>query len=346
MSPHLNDTRDQDKHYKAKYTFKKVLERIRGSDIEGGTSSSLKYWRRLPKAMAALENGDVSYLWSRSEDGGETCPFLEPGTKAILSHEAVVDELESFCQRWASGKIYRGNGLGFARLNNEMWCEMDPAHMSMNMTVEQHALVRPLLEQVLKPPHGNWDEAKILEHASEFIGRFEERNLPLKVMDDCGVWVCIYLHKVLLGMDLEYAQGLRYYQMQKEILLLSAMPGTVLELLPWMGNRLKEAQDFRREMLELFKPFILSQFPLLGGSEEDLHLVSSSWMDAMLFNIRGPTRVIARAFGSMKDNDNVSEENLLPLVWEVIRYYNPVPGVPYSSGTVVELIKVLNHFVA
>ena len=118
MSPHLNDTRDQDKYYKAKHTFEEVSESVsdffRGN--EGGTSPSLQYWVSLPKARAAFESGDVSYFWSRSADGGVTCPFLEPGTQAILSHEAVVDELESFCQRWVSGKIYRGNGLAFARV--------------------------------------------------------------------------------------------------------------------------------------------------------------------------------------------------------------------------------------
>ena len=55
------------------------------------------------KAQAAYESGDVSFYWSKSTDGGVSCPFLEKGTKAILSHDAVVAELESYCQRWTSG---------------------------------------------------------------------------------------------------------------------------------------------------------------------------------------------------------------------------------------------------
>ena len=70
----------------------------------GGTSPSFcGYWRKLGKARAAYESGDASYFWSKSTDGGVTCPFLEEGTKAILSHDAVVAELESYCQRWTSG---------------------------------------------------------------------------------------------------------------------------------------------------------------------------------------------------------------------------------------------------
>ena len=133
-------------------------------------------------------------------------------------------------------------------------------------------------------------------------------------------------------MDLEYTQGLRYYQMQKEIRLLCTMPGKILELLPWMANRLKEAQDFRRGTMSLFKPFILHQFPQLEGSEENLHLAASTWMDTILFNIGTATRVILKAFESFRDNDDVSEENLLTFVWEVIRFYGSAPSVHYSSG--------------
>ena len=45
------------------------------------------------------------YYQERSTDGGETAQILEPGTTGILSHEAVSRELETFCQRWASGQV-------------------------------------------------------------------------------------------------------------------------------------------------------------------------------------------------------------------------------------------------
>ena len=97
-----------------------------------------------------------------------------------------------------AGEIHRGNDLTFARLNTKMWKEMDPPFMSVNITVEQHAVVRPLIERLLhrRPDGGRWDEGDILSHASKFIDHFLENNRPLKIADDAGVWVCIYLHKV------------------------------------------------------------------------------------------------------------------------------------------------------
>ena len=66
---------------------------------------SLEYWWNLPTAHAAYESGDASFFWSKSTDGGVSCPFLEKGTKAILAHDAVVSELKSYCQRWTSGML-------------------------------------------------------------------------------------------------------------------------------------------------------------------------------------------------------------------------------------------------
>ena len=95
-----------------------------------------------------------------------------------------------------AGEIHRGNDLTFARLNTKMWKEMDPPFMSVNITVEQHAVIRPLIEPLLSQDGGHWDEADILQHASNFIDNFVVHSCPLKIADDAGVWVCIYLHKV------------------------------------------------------------------------------------------------------------------------------------------------------
>ena len=100
--------------------------------------------------------------------------------------------------------------------------------------------------------------------------------------------------------------------------------------------RLKEAQDFRNERIKLFKPFLVDQFPQFRNSEENLHLAASFWMDIVLFNIGSVMRVILKGLESMRDHGEVSEENLLPFVWEVIRYYSGMPSIPYCSGIVLK----------
>ena len=58
-------------------------------------------------------------------------------------------------------------------------------------------------------------------------------------------------------------------------------------------------------------------------------------MDAILFNIDSATRVIVRALEHLQEEqNNLEEDGLLALVWEVIRYYGPVPTFQYCSGIV------------
>ena len=89
------------------------------------------------------------YILLRSTDDGETANVIEPGTTAILRHDAVKHELESYCARWTSGSLVRGNDLGMARLNSKLWQDLTPPHNAINSTVEQHALPRPIFSNML-----------------------------------------------------------------------------------------------------------------------------------------------------------------------------------------------------
>ena len=102
--------------------------------------------------------------------------------------------------------------------------------------------------------------------------------------------------------------------------------------------RLKKAQDFRDEMIKLFKPFVVEQFPQFRDSEGDLHMAASFELDTILFNIDSVMRVIQKSLESMRDHGDIRKENLLPFVWEVIRYYSAAPCIPYCSGIVLKLL--------
>ena len=76
--------------------------------------ASAKYFENLKEVMAAFETGDTSVYWSKSTDGGKTCPLLKPGTRAILPHKDVIAELETYCQRWISGILKWHKGPSFS----------------------------------------------------------------------------------------------------------------------------------------------------------------------------------------------------------------------------------------
>ena len=80
----------------------------------GELLASAKYVKNLKEVFEAFETGDTSVYWSKSTDGGKTCPLLKPGTRAILPHADVVKELETYCQRWTSGILNWPRGPSFS----------------------------------------------------------------------------------------------------------------------------------------------------------------------------------------------------------------------------------------
>ena len=72
-------------------------------------------------------------------------------------------------------------------------------------------------------------------------------------------------------MELENTQGLRYHEVKKDISLITVLPDKLLDV-PLLCKKVQEAIDFRKEMMELFKPFLLHQYPQLEGSDEQLKL--------------------------------------------------------------------------
>ena len=85
-------------------SFHTTLEKIEaaiGGIIPSGVGN---YWTGIIAQNNAFNIGDPSFLWAKSEDGGLTCPLYGDGTKAILSHDLVVQELQTYSQRLASGE--------------------------------------------------------------------------------------------------------------------------------------------------------------------------------------------------------------------------------------------------
>ena len=80
-------------------TLEKIEAAIGGIIPSGGGS----YLTEVRAHNDAVNMGDPTFHWAKSEDGGLTCPLYGDGTKAILSHELVLQELRTYCQRLASG---------------------------------------------------------------------------------------------------------------------------------------------------------------------------------------------------------------------------------------------------
>lgn len=151
-------------------TFHTTLEKIEAAIGGIGGSGGGFYLKELRARIDSFNIGDPSYHWAMSEDGGLTCPAFSDGTKSILSHDLVVQEQKTFCQRLVSGEsatdprfeinfnsigfpvsklhlyslgeIYRpNNDFGSARFNDLLWEGETPPVLLWNLPVEQGCLI-------------------------------------------------------------------------------------------------------------------------------------------------------------------------------------------------------------
>ena len=96
----------------------------KSADIgEGGPEPSFWYYYELRKS---LKKDYRDFIMAKADRWGETAPIMEKGTLAILSHDKVVKEMESYCERWTSNSVYRGNDLGITRLAPTLFTDLPP----------------------------------------------------------------------------------------------------------------------------------------------------------------------------------------------------------------------------
>ena len=96
----------------------------KSTDIgEGGPEPSFWFYNEQRKALK-VDYRD--FIMPKADRWGKTVPIMEKGTLAILPHEEVAKEMESFCERWTSNSIYRGNDLGLGRLAPTLFMDLPP----------------------------------------------------------------------------------------------------------------------------------------------------------------------------------------------------------------------------
>ena len=96
----------------------------KSADIgEGGPEPSFWYYNELKKS---LKKDYRDFIMAKADRLGETAPIMEKGTLAILPHDKVVKEMESYCERWTSNSVYRGNDLGITRLAPTLFTDLPP----------------------------------------------------------------------------------------------------------------------------------------------------------------------------------------------------------------------------
>lgn len=306
------------------------------SASDGSPSPTCSYFLNLRKFSKI---GYRDALISASNDGGKTSHILEPGTVAILRHEDVIQELETLCERLESGNAYRGNDFGLYRFNSKIWEDLNPAHSILADPPETHRIARRCIDDVCKPGR-NWNDITIFDHATAYLDQeFIEPGTTFKIPTDIRIWVLIFLHRVMLSLDLSYGEASLFVEMQDNLIKIVPLPEQALRF-DCISRKIKLDQviEFKKQQIQKYKNCLASSIEHLK-SEEMLYLVASRYFDVMMLagGLSVP-QVIHHAFAIMYSNHSpkdpnikINEENLPAFVWETLRFAPPVTCVPYYT---------------
>ena len=146
--------------------------------------------------------------------------------------------------------------------------------------------MRPIIEKLLSKTEDNWSEYDIFNHASKYFEAFIKEGEPMKIEQDVIIWVQMYLHKVMLNMDMSCHELSKFAEMQKKILMLECViPQCTHSCCLFKSMfHIEEVKEFRKSQKDKYMPFLAAQpeFEHLTKQEE-MHFACCYIFDILMF---------------------------------------------------------------
>jgi len=302
---------------------------------EGSPTPTFPYYLDMLK-LKSTKYTDL--LNGRSTDGGVTAAFPGPGATAYLKHADVVAKMSEAAPTLAAGEIYKGHDLGFIRLSKQFWTNVPDNNIFLASTVEQHAWIRPILDNILGSDSDRWNADDIQRSAGEYIDRFIQSRTTFKMHNDLKKWIQKYLHMVHMNIELSDEEATKFVKVQNKVLTSVVLPECLLNVC-CIKAAFKGNLDFRAQLLQKYAEAIQQHQGGWDRSVEDLTLLASAMLDSLMFaGGLSVGLVISCALGTVYSDESpcpdleLNEDTVDPIVWECVRYYSPVVGFPWYDG--------------
>lgn len=291
------------------------------------------------------DNGLAAQAWNVKGTGqtvvtaGLVRPGPGPNTTTHLGFDDVQLILSQYPSKIEAGLLERGNELGMQILGSGAWPEAPGGIKSIGLgqTKENHAFARPYLANALDK--GNWSDAWLLQKAAEF---FNERH---KVeSSDTTWWVAQLLHKIHLDLEIDANSAKEFASYMSSIILL--IPFSEESLKNFIVEKALSAQATlakKAAYLETLKDAVRRKYAhedfVSRNDEAKIGLLASIILDSLQFAggisvpsvlnyVLGLTHMASdRRPESLKDL-RLSSGNYQWILWETLRRYAPVAGVP------------------
>jgi len=297
------------------------------------------------RAGQTNDNGKAMTQWYLRGTGetevkpGVVRPGPGPNTKTYLAFEDVERLLSQYPTKIANGTLERQNELGMQVLGDGAWPEAPGGikSIALGQTRVNHAFVRPYLANTLD--NGGWTDDWLRQRADAFFSdRDEFQN------SDVNWWVAQLLHKIHVDVDLIDSEAKEFADYMSSIILLIPFPESTLD--SFLVRNALSVEDIlakKAEYLESLKIAIKAKYVdeefVIKGDDAKLDLLASVMLDSLQFagGISVPTAlnyVIALTHMASENRHDalkhitLSTDNYEWILWETLRRYAPVAGVP------------------
>lgn len=266
---------------------------------------------------------------------------------SVLAHANVTAEMEAAPGKLRSGKIVKGNDLGYNHLNNYLFLDDgEYKTVSLGQSPATHKWMRPILDRLMGQSATTWSAALLRKKAQEFFEKesFMTRDALYIPGGDIAVWVTQVLHEILLGKKMSKGEAVYFGLLQNAALLTStlhAVPSKIMAVTTQVrrlrSHRIKEYMSLiKRDGRGVFPPGLTGEAP--GGK---LYRLAANILDALMFaggiSVRNLLINGMHILHSQHSPLPVGENDFRPLkskdvpafVYEVVRRFPAVVGVPW-----------------
>lgn len=309
-------------------------------------------------AGLANDNGAAMQAWYLEGTGAaEVGPGVTrrgPGPRTItkMGFKDVKSTCEAMAGKIAGGTLERRNELGMQVLAPGAWPERPGGipTIVLGQSNENHGWFRPIIAAAMDNGHhpatdcdgsSCWNSRYLREKANDF---FASRGDAGFETDDAKWFVTQLLHKILLNIELDEPAARQFAQFMKKMLVLIPLPDGVLAN-PLVAAAIDPAGalDIKRRHLAEYEAAIRVKYAGADwccGDPGKVTLLASVMMDTLLFagGLSVPTVLgYTLALTHMPDADRhpslrglqLDSGNWEWILWETLRKYAPVAGVPY-----------------
>lgn len=310
-------------------------------------NTKFTFWNYyIPQFKYLLAGQSDTYSWTQwyNDLANKEEPLVGlgpgPNTHTYYGWQEVKEVLQDFVVRIRAGTMKRHNELGMTILSDAMWPETGTA--VTGLTNSDHAAVRPYLGAALDGAEGALDkncDGSSCWNAAWLRRQFKERFAIMKsfTRDDLMWIISAILHKVHLNLDLSDAEMRDFAAFQQQL----------VKVVPFKRNWFWETslgmypKKVKHDFEDMYKAAIKLKWPgeQWKDSPAKLTVLASAMLDSMSLIGGASVPTVLDFMLSLMFMEGEPGRSIRPLnldddaqlhnfIWETLRRYPPVAGVP------------------